>query len=471
MVGLAAQGVLRLVTPLLVGRFGGPSLLGIVQTAISAATFLCLVWPTTTGSAASKFLARARGAGRPDEAATVARHLRHRTTQATAVLGLAAVPIWVVGIRGDVVGGLWVGALVVGYGGYNFARGLQFGIGEVGRATVWDITIMVGGLGGLFAMLLAGVRGPSLVLPMAAAYLVYTIAGWPFVHGQRPAPALRRELDGFVALGVAGTTASAGFLQLSMVVAKLVSTPEEAGQYAAALTLATPASLLAGSLSLVLFPAMAEAWGRRDIDAFRWQTDRATRLLVVVMVPVFVSLALCSRLIVGVIWGHRYADAGRLLPILLFAVLPMTLAMASVNSLSTRSQRGMAATSVASVSGLAVGAAVWGLVAGPWREVGVAVGYLAGTLVIAGIPIGLVWRRDGHRWGGLAAKLLVGLGMAVVLLVGRDTLGLGPWWDPVCAAVFVSVWLLTVRRDLKVVMRLLTPLLRGRGGTGSAATG
>lgn len=470
MVGLAAQGVLRLVTPLLVGRFGGPALLGVVQTAISAATFLCLVWPTTTGSAASKFLARARGAGRHDEASTVAAHLRRRTAQATLVLGLAALPIWVVAIRGDLAGGLCVGALVVGYGGYNFTRGLQFGIGQVGRATLWDLVIMVGGLLTLLLALVAGVRGPVLVLPMSAAYLVYTLAGWPWSHGDRPTAVLRRELDGFVALGVAGTTASAGFLQLSMIVAKLVGSSTQAGQYAAALTLATPASLLAGSLSLVLFPTMAEAWGRGDIQTFRWQTDQATRLLVVVMVAVFGSLAICSRLIVAVIWGGRYVEAGRLLPILLFAVLPTTLAMASINSLSTRSQRGMAATSVASLSGLAVGAAAWALFAARGGETGVALGYLAGTLVISGLPIALVWRRDEHHWGGLAARLAVGVGVALGIILARDALNLGPWLDLLWAAVFVLVWLVVVRREAKVVLRLLSPLLGRRGAPGASPT-
>jgi O-antigen/teichoic acid export membrane protein len=471
MVGLAAQGVLRLLTSLLVGRFGGPSLLGVVQTAISAATFLCLVWPTTTGSAASKFVARARGAGRVDEALSVAAHLRRRTTQATVVLGLAAVPIWTLAIGGDLAGGLCVGALVVGYGGYNFARGLQFGVGQVRRATVWDVIIMLAGLLTLLMALMSGVRGPVLVLPMAAAYLLYTLAGWPWRTGQKPDRRLRRELDGFVALGVAGTTASAGFLQLSMVVAKLVGSGEEAGQYAAALTLATPASLLAGSLSLVLFPAMAEAWGRGDVTSFRWQTDQATRLLVVVMVAMFGALALCSRLIVAVIWGGSYAEAGRLLPLMLFAVLPTTLAMASVNSLSTRSQKGMAATSAASLSGLAVGLVAWLLLATRYGEVGVAVGYLCGTVVIAGLPIALVWRRDGHQWGALAARLGVGVVWALVLMAAQDALGLGPWLDPAWAALFVAGWLALARRETKVVLSLLMPLLGRRGRPGADAAG
>lgn len=462
MIGLAAQGLLRLVTSLLVGRLGGAILLGVVQTAISVATFLCLVWPTTTGSAASKFVARARGAGRLDEALTVATHLRRRTAQATVVLGLAAVPIWMVGIGGDLAGGLCVAALVVGYGGYNFARGLQFGVGQVKRATVWDVIIMLAGLLALLLALLLGVRGPVLVLPMAAAYLLYTAVGWPWTTGAKPDRALRRELDGFVALGVAGTTASAGFLQLSMVVAQLVGTGEEAGQYAAALALATPASLLAGSLSLVLFPAMAESWGRGDVTAFRWQTDQATRLLVVVMVGLFGALALCSRLIVAVIWGDDFALAGQLLPLLLFAVLPTTLAMASVNSLSTRSQKGMAATSVASVTGLTVGLIAWALLATRFGQEGVAAGYLCGTLVIAGIPIALVWRRDGHRWGGVAVRVGLGIAWALALMAAQATMDLGVGLDLLWAAVFLLGWLVLVWPEMKGVRRMLLPLLGRR---------
>ena len=457
-IGLASQGALRFLINLLVGRFGGPSLLGILQTAISTATFLALLWPTTTGSAASKFVARARGADKPDEVEAVAAHLRRRTIETTLLLAAIAVPLWIWLGEGDVTGGLSVAALVIGYSGYNFARGVQFGVGQVARSTVWDVIITLAGVAGVLCALVTGVQGPLLLLPMAGAYLLYTVAGWPWSALGRPSAALRREMGGVVARGVFGTIASAGFLQLSMVVARQVGSAHEAGQYAAALTLATPASLLAGSLSLVLFPSMAEAWGRGDVRGFRWQTDQATRLLVVVMVAIFGSLALCSRLVVAIIWGTRYAQASELLPILLLAVLPTTLAMACVNSLSTRSQRGMAVASGASLSGLAVGGVGWLLLAPRFGESGVALGYLAGTLVIAGLPVAVVWHRDGQEWSRLLSKLACGVCIVVGMLAAQRQLPLGPWLDTAWALVFLLAWLTIVRREARVVMRLLRPL-------------
>ena len=109
-----------------------PSRAGCLPDRGSTATLLTLLWPTTAGSAASKFVARAHGAGRHAEAEAVARHLRRRMVQTTALLAVVAVPVWML-VAGapDVWGGLCVAALVIGYSGYNFARGLQFGAGQV----------------------------------------------------------------------------------------------------------------------------------------------------------------------------------------------------------------------------------------------------------------------------------------------------------------------------------------------------
>lgn len=59
-----------------------------------------------------------------------------------------------------------------------------------------------------------------------------------------------------------------------MVVASLVGTETEAGYYAAAISLATLATMLIRTVSEVLFPSMAEAGGRNDHTGLAVQTDR-----------------------------------------------------------------------------------------------------------------------------------------------------------------------------------------------------
>jgi len=453
-VGVAVQGAARFVMNVLIGRIGGPSVLGSVASAISTAQLFSLLWPTTTGSAASKFVAQARGKGAPAQASAVAAHLAKRTIQAGLLLAITSVPIWILVDHGGLAGAGAVAALVIGYSGYSFTRGLQYGAGQVPRATAWDVTTGVLGLAGVLALLILGVRGILVILPLAAAYILFAVAGWPWGANGHPAPALRREMDSFVALGVAGTVASAGFLQLSMIVARLTDGVANAGQYAAALALATPPSLLAMSLSLVLFPSMAEAWGRRDVEGFKRQTDRATRALVTTMTAIFGPIALCGSLIVAVIWGNQYGHAATLLPILLLAILANTMGVACTNSLTSRSHRGMVTSTVSSLTGMTVGLLLWALLAPRWGTLGVAIGYLGGTILIAAIPIVIVWRRDGHRWKGLAFRLAAGLAALVSLLALERTVSPSPWLEPVIALAFIAGWLMLMRNDVRAVLAL-----------------
>jgi putative peptidoglycan lipid II flippase len=321
----------------------------------------------------------------------------------------------------------------------------------VPRATSWDLASVAIGLAALVGMLLLGVRGPALVLPLVLAYGLYTVAGWPYAASGKPQRDRRRELDAFVVLGAAGTLASTGFLQLSQITAKVTAGNAEAGQYAAALNLATPASMLAASLSLVLFPSMAEAWGRGDYDAFHTQTDRATRALAVVMVGIFGCLILCSRLVVGVVWGPKFRGAEDILPILVLAVLATNLGVSSVNALTTRSQRGMWVTTGASLLGLVVGGLVWLVAAEPLGTIGVAVGYLCGTLVIAAIPVGITWHRGGHAWGGVFGRVLLGLGIVGGLVVLQRSADISPLLDPVFAAAFLAAWWGLCRHDAQLL--------------------
>ncbi|GAA1830322.1 hypothetical protein GCM10009772_05050 [Pseudonocardia alni subsp. carboxydivorans] len=449
MIGLLSQGVLRFATSWLVGRIAGQAELGIVASAIAAATILALLWPTSTGSAASKFLARARGAESLDQARAIAAHLRRRMVTTLILLAVAAIPVWVMLDGGTVAGAFVVALLTVGYSGYSFTRGVQFGTGQIMRATGWDVLCVGLGLVALTLMLVSGVRGVALVLPLAVAYAVYAVAGWPFGDRGRPNRQERRELDGFVALGAVGSLASAGFLQLSQIAARIVSGDVGAGEYAAALALATPASMLAVSLTLVLLPTLSETLGRADDKAFRARTDHATRMLTVVVVPIFGGIALASRPIIQLIWGGAYAGAAPILLILSLAVLCTNLGVVAVNALTASSQQGMRINVGAGLGGMVIGTAVWLVAAPVLGGIGVALGYLCGTVVLAAVPVAVTWYRGQHRWTGLYLKVTAAFLVIVALHVAVSLTSLPAWLDAVAALVFVAQWVLINWADVE----------------------
>lgn len=431
--GLIVQGVIRLAITVAVARLAGVSDLGIVAGAMASAQFLILLWPTTCGQAASRFLARSRGAGDTAALLAVGDHLRRRLLLATAVLTLASVPVSLA--RGlDVVGAACVAVFLWGVAGQQFTRGVHYGVGAVGRVVTLDIAFSLLGLLGLVLALAAGVRGAPLLLPPALAYVALSLACWPWSArstgatrstgptdraagaAESPEVALRRELDAFVFFGSLGTLASAGLVQLSVLVADRLG-EQAVGHYAAAVNLALPLTIISGALSLVLYPTMSHAVGRGDIDDVRRQLDLGVRGLLLLVLPALTLVAALAPEVVGLAYGTGFADSARVLPILLLAVLASMIAVPCVNALTSRDSRGIVEIACASLAGLALAALLWARTAQTWGIVGVAVGYAVGAGLIALYGIGRAWAIYRPRWRSLATAVLAAVAVAVTLVV------------------------------------------------------
>lgn len=455
---VAVQGSVRFVYSVLIGRLLGSTVLAAVNSAISLALFVSLLWPTATGTASSKFIARAQGEQDHARAARIASHLGGVTIVSSLALAAgAALFAFLVQFPGDVLAAVLVAALVFAWSCYTFVRSVYFAVGQIGRALAWDILSAVIAIGLLVGVIVARWNA-VLLLPITIGYLCYAVAGWPRrARGAALPGELRSEIRHFTLWTILGTLASTGFLQLTMVIAHGVGTGVQAGMYAAALTLATPASMLARSLSLLLFPAMAKATGRRDLEAVRRQTDLSTRGLVVVMGAIFAAIILLSGPIVRIVYGAKFAGAGEILPILLTASLLVTVNVGSVNALSTTTSSGVRIPALLSVIGFVLGLAAMPLLVPPLGVVGVAWSYLIGTVVIGFGPVVVVWRQERLRWLGLWTRFAAGAVLVVLLALGADALGWGLWADLLAVVVFTAGWALLMLPELRHFRSLLRP--------------
>lgn len=469
-VGLAAQGLIRFAVLFVIGRFGGPVVLGVVATAMATGALLVLLWPSTSGQAASRFIARARGRGDPAQVSAVLTHLNRRFGQATFALALLVLPVWlVVGGSGGMgwVGGLCVAAYLVGLSGQAYTRGVHYGCGAVTRVVRWDVATSLVGLGAVVGLLVAGQANLWLLAPVAGMLVVLSLGCWPWgaTSGATaqasagsasavPGPGLRSELDGFVLFGSLGTVASAGLVQLSLIAAKYAGDAVGAGQYAAATALANPLTLLSGAMSLVLYPTMAQAFGRGDRGAVASQLDRGTRGLLVLAAPVVAVIAVLSPQLVALIWGSSFAETGRLLPVVASAVLASMVAVPCVNALTSDDEVfGIRRISVVSLIGLAVAVLGWVLLVPRLGVFGVALGYAAGVLTIAGYAVTHQWRAWRMSWSRPAARVLA-LAAAVAVVV-RTVSADAALERGAAAAVLAAVWLLLSRRDLRIWAEVL----------------
>ncbi len=420
MIGIAANGSSRFVTAALIGRLGGPALLGVTQSAISLAQILALLWPTSAGSAASRFVAGARGRGDLEGAAAVASYLLRRNLAVCLGLGVVGAGLWWMLDFGALAGGGIVAALTVAYASYSLARGVQLGAGQVRRSAWLDVASASVGVVGVAALLAFGVRSMMLLAPIAVSYLLYSVFTRPPRTAARLGRGDKRQIVIFIWLGVLGTIASAGFLQASVLIARLADGRAFAGQYAAALALATPLSILGASVSLSLFPMLAEATSRGDLIGVKAQTTKATSALIAIMVCLVGPVALAGDQVVTLIWGDAFDVAGDIVPFLFVAVLLNTVSIPCVNALTSGSNRGMAISATTSVVGLLIGCASWALMVPVSSEVGVPAGYLSGVVVISAVPVAIIWRRDGHSWLRMWGRFIAGLAALIAGLVWQS---------------------------------------------------
>lgn len=385
-VGIGVQGVAKLLVTVVVGRVFGTETLGQTTALLSLSVFVALLWPNAAGNTASRFLAIALRGRRSD--ASVNRVLGLSMLVSSVVLAAVTVPVAVAWGNGPgmVLGGVGV---VIGYGLYCYARGAKLGYGRAPRVALWDSVTSVLALGLLVVACVARLE-PFVLLPLAIGYTVFAIACWPRGNAHSGESEPTAGVLGFAAWNVLAVVTSNGLLQLTMISAQVTSSAHEAGVYAAAFTLATPASMLGQALGQVLVPAFAH---RTDGGSLR---SRGALVLVVgfaaASAVVFGLVALLAGWFLPIVYPAEGTAAVADLRYLMVAVWVFTVGLvpAALLLASGRSRQ----VALASVAGFVVGAglmAVLGPVAG---VAGGTTGFLVGSVVNLVAVVGLgVWRR------------------------------------------------------------------------------
>jgi putative peptidoglycan lipid II flippase len=352
--------------------------------------------------------------------------------------------------------------LAFAYSMYTTLRGVQYGFLRFRHVAVWDTVAGATALVAVVVVLSLDLTVLAL-LPLTLGYALFAIVSWPARTSGRVDSALRRQIDQFVLFGALSGVASGGLLQLSQVAAHYYAGAAETGDFAAALTLATPASMLSVALSTVLVPPLVAAAGRGDRRAVHAQSDAIARRLTAIFVGLFGVLVIVSPLAIALVWGPEYSAAAQILPVLLVAVMLTSIALGAATTLQSTRVRGPRAVAYVNLAGLVTSLAVWPFLAPRYGTVGVAVGYLVGSGLASLSMLGTVWWVERHRWLDLAAKLVGGT--AVVLLLARTARLVdgvaGALAQLGAAAAFALVWLLLNRHEVAA----LWATVRGRGTT------
>lgn len=461
--GMVMSGLVRFGYSAVIGLVFGKFALAQVNSAISLALFVSLLYPSASAYAATKFISRARAAGRLGEAREVVGYLIRLTYASALVVGVVSAALAPSLLHISVSEAVLTGVLVVANAGYILARSLLFGGGWVVRATIWDFLTSILSLV-LLAVVVLGHHRAILLVPLTVGYGLYAVCNLPRAarerhHLDRP---FRREMSGFIRITLVNSLATGGLLQLSLVATQHWD-PAEAGAFAAALTLATPAALVSRSLSSVLFPALSAAHGRGDHEAARNQVDVSTKVLFMLSVLVFGPLMLLSPLLIHLIFPRpQFAIAALILPILLVCVMGQNAVIGATNLLLTRSHREGRIVMLSSIAGAVIALAGW-LIWGPHGGfVVIAWFFLAGASFASAVPVLVVWRRWSMPWLGTTVRFCLGAGVAGLGSFLLQHHHVGALGQLAAAVGFAVVWLLVSWPETQLATRLLVQPVLGR---------
>ena len=421
--GVLVQGLSRFAFTAVIGRVMGPADLAHVSAWLSLALIISLLWPTGAGNAASQFLSSAVARGHDPRRAL--RALEGSFWKSCVVMVALAVPISVIWLGADAGDALAVAALVVTYSGYIFTRGVQIGLGRLVDTSVWDL---VSALVTWALVVPVFVLDASTLLlwPITLGYAVFGIRVLLTAHRGHGAavmsgaglgtseqsnagsastvptdtvptdPVPTRVMWHTIRWNSLGLMASNGLIQFSMLFVFAVAPPVVAGLYAAAMALATPASMLSQAISQVLLARFSQ-WAETEPATAHTRFVRVFVGMSVLLTVIFAAVAVASRLLLSLVFGEEYTSAALHLQILLVAVLAFSITLVVNAYLQTVGRTALA--TLASLSGLVLGLVVMVvLVLIGWSgPLGAASGVLAGYLLTMVLAIGFALTRTPVR--------------------------------------------------------------------------
>lgn len=390
--GIGVQGVARLIYTVLIGRTFGTEALGHASTLLSLSIFAALFWPTPAGNTASRFLAVALRAGLSD--ALLRRTLAVTMVGSSLVLGAVTVPV-ALALGNSPTTAASAAWLVMGYGAYTYARGAQLGYHRVGKAAFWDSITAFLSLGLLVVVCVTG-EGLFVLVPLSLGYTAFALACWPrgSEHTVAPEGGQTRVALSFGLWNVLTGITTNGLLQLTMVAAQLASPGTGAGVFAAAFTLATPASMLGQAVAQIVIPAFAHHEPRAPLRR------RGPLVLFVgfssVCALVFGLVAAAAPWFLPLFYPAEGPDAVAPLRFLMIGVFVFTVALipAALLLAAGRSRE----VALSSVVGFVVGVGSMFLAASTWGVQAGSVGFLLGSGVnlVAVLALSFVRTRDDH---------------------------------------------------------------------------
>jgi O-antigen/teichoic acid export membrane protein len=463
-IGLALIGLSRLAFNGVALRVFGADLSGQLNVALSLGVLLSLPASTAVGATAVRYMAQARGQGRPDTLGWLYRG----TLGATLVIAaLSAAVAWMfrhaLATSQGIDAGLVAQAVVVGtaYVVYLFFRNALYALDRVRLYARLEVVSGVFFFVALAVLALLGL-GRWLLAAFVLGQVLFTVAALQATRTElcNPCAPERRlglaPLVGFSAVALVGTAASLSVRELAVFLSPRATDLAGAAHLALSMSLLAPLQFLPRMFRTVLFAHSAALDGRGERDSLGRSIGTASHWLLLATLPVCGVLVLTGGPLLELLGGTPTPERVLAFRLLTVAAVIDVVATPSANALP--GVGAVKAPSYAAVAALVVTVAIWLGFAGSQGLVGLAGGMLVNSVVKGGVPIIAARRMLGATLTSAPVRSLV----LAALAAGGVGL-LGRWPHPwLVAALYVAAAAPVLWRPAREILGEVTSRLRRR---------
>jgi O-antigen/teichoic acid export membrane protein len=383
--GVGVHGVARFCYAIVVARILGLEALASYTSALAVTLLASLVWPTGLGIATAHFVAHQPA--HPQQSATL------RAAKRSFLWVMMPLAIVILGVM--LLGGASLpvaastAALTIGYSAYIALRSVLMAFHLAYRIAIFEFITAILALGGL-AFVVVNSWHNWVLAPLALAYIPFFIFG--AVQLNRIRCTERTEVNNRRALFVmsgwnsGAVLAANGLLQISLVAVYLFSpVGNQSAIFAAAVSLAGPATMLAQALAQTLQPRVS-AWRSQLEDSGRKVFTKASTGIALGLTLLFALVILFTPGLITLLLGSQYLPSTLCLQILMIGMWAFSISsVLAVAPISARREHTVALAYVlGALSGTVLTSLIWNIgEASVVAALGVSLGYIVAMSAIA----------------------------------------------------------------------------------------
>jgi O-antigen/teichoic acid export membrane protein len=449
------QGLSAFIINVLIGRIGGPSLLGSVQTVISTAAIGSLFFAAPISGALSRNLAIMKSSNEYEEMAGLSRFIAIRimVTSIFVTLIVSSFAIYFFGIPLETIAVMATFIFILSFKPYFDS--LHFGIGDTKRLAYLSSLVAIVSVLGVLLLLASNFTSIWILLPLIFSNFLYFVLSRPPRTKTKIPKSLKRQIYSFVFLEAIGTLGSSGFQQLIVLVAAATLGLTYTGNLSVAITLVAPILIATGAFSSVLFPALGVSHHQKDFVGLASRVDISTRAISLFVVAATILLIMISPFLVTLLWGSSYDFAVSLVQVLAINACIYSVAAPSVAFVTSKSNKGMRFAAISSVGGACLGALSLIILIEEHPEIAIPTSLFISTVSSATILYVHAWIKLKQRWGAQTILVFLFVSGAIIFSFISSLFSLN--WIQICfiSVSWIALFFLFRYKDLRILSALI----------------